>query len=235
VRRSICITFQGDRRYRDGRNIGKALFQIVILRLALRHADPPSVVVDRNGDVVGVVEGFSGSIEGGVIKVPVRRRELPDELRKVVCVLAVPGKTIFCGEVILVPPGEFCLWRQRHPVGRGTSDQIATHGNNRLATLRPKNLAKATRAATSPSRVSMARTSPSLSRRHRWIVAVDVPFVQIRSLVEGSTGLNHHLRPLGDAHLQAASTLWCTRPRCATIDRRGGPISRDVPWQHEYF
>jgi hypothetical protein len=37
--------------------------------------------MDRDVDVIRIVEGRGAAIEGGVIEVPFRRRELPDELR----------------------------------------------------------------------------------------------------------------------------------------------------------
>src|SRR5215212_7504330 len=44
----------------------------------------------------------------------------------------------FRGKVILVPPLELSLWRQRQLVGFTAADQITTHGDEGLAALRPE-------------------------------------------------------------------------------------------------
>ena len=59
---------------------GKPLFQFVIFRFALGEADPPAVIVNHDSDMIGIVEGHGASIERGIIKVPFRRSELPNEL-----------------------------------------------------------------------------------------------------------------------------------------------------------
>jgi len=50
----IRITFKGDRGYGNDRTRGKSLFQIVIFRLTFGDANPPAIVMDRDGDVVRV-------------------------------------------------------------------------------------------------------------------------------------------------------------------------------------
>ena len=117
---------------------GKPLLQIVILRLAFGQAEPPAVIVDHDADVIRVVEGRGAAIERGVIEVPLRRRDLPDELRKVVPVLVVAGAAAFGGEIVLIPPLELRLRRQRHLAGFLAADQVAAHGDQRLAALRPE-------------------------------------------------------------------------------------------------
>src|SRR3546814_14680865 len=44
----------------------------------------------------------------------------------------------FGGEIVLVPPFEFGLRRQRHPARLTAADQIATHGDKGCAAFRPK-------------------------------------------------------------------------------------------------
>ena len=101
---AIGITFKGDGGHGDDRTFGKPLFQIVIFRLAFSQAEPPAVIMDHDGDVIRVVEGRRAAIERGIVEVPLRRSELPDELRKVVPVFVVAGPAAFGGKIILVPP-----------------------------------------------------------------------------------------------------------------------------------
>ena len=78
---------------------GEPLFQIVIFRLAFGQAEPPAVIVDHDGDVIRVVEGRRAAIERGIVEVPLRRSELPDQLRKIVPVFVVAGPAAFGGEI----------------------------------------------------------------------------------------------------------------------------------------
>ena len=89
MRCTIGVAFHGDRGDGDDRNFGKPLFQIVIFRLAFGQAKPPAVVVDHDVDVVRVVERRCAAIEGGIIEVPLRRSQLPDELGEIVTVFGV--------------------------------------------------------------------------------------------------------------------------------------------------
>jgi hypothetical protein len=88
--------------------------------------------VDHDGDVIRIVEGRRAAIERGIIEVPLRRSDLPDELRKIVPVFVVAGPAAFGGEIILVPPLQLGLWRQRRLVGFLAADQITAHGDQAL-------------------------------------------------------------------------------------------------------
>src|SRR3546814_12745409 len=61
-----------------------------------------------------------------------------DKLRKLLPVPCVAGLAPFGGEIVLVPPFEFGLRRQRHPARLTAADQIATHGDKGCAAFRPK-------------------------------------------------------------------------------------------------
>jgi hypothetical protein len=50
------VTGDVDRGHRDDRRCGQSLLKCVILRLAVGQTQPPSVVVDHDGDVIGVGE-----------------------------------------------------------------------------------------------------------------------------------------------------------------------------------
>ena len=56
MRCPVRITFKGDRRYGNHRTFRKPLFQIVIFRFTLGDADPPAIIMDRDGNMVRVVE-----------------------------------------------------------------------------------------------------------------------------------------------------------------------------------
>src|SRR5258705_11036311 len=56
MRRAVGVAFHGDGRHGDDREFGKPLFQGVELRLAFRETKPPTVVVNRDGDMIGIVE-----------------------------------------------------------------------------------------------------------------------------------------------------------------------------------
>src|ERR1700732_1790698 len=70
--RAIGVTFKSDGGHRDGGTRGKALFQFVILRLALGQPESPAIIVDHDADVIWVVERCSGTIEGRIIEIPFR-------------------------------------------------------------------------------------------------------------------------------------------------------------------
>jgi hypothetical protein len=104
VRRAIGIAFKRDGRHSDDRGLGKPPFQLVISRLAPGEIEPPTVIMDDDRDMIGIVERRRAAIKGGIIKVPFRRRDLPDELGKFAPVFRVAGRAAFGGEIILVPP-----------------------------------------------------------------------------------------------------------------------------------
>src|SRR5262245_61322754 len=79
-------------------------FQIVVFPFALGEAEPPAVIVDRDRDMIGIVECFRAAIEGGVVKLPLRRRELPDQLREVVTVFVITFAAALGREIELIPP-----------------------------------------------------------------------------------------------------------------------------------
>src|SRR5271166_4805931 len=70
---TVGITLKGNGGGGDDRTFGNSLFQIVILRLAIGQTEPPTIVVDDDGDVIRVVESCSGAIEGRIIEIPFRR------------------------------------------------------------------------------------------------------------------------------------------------------------------
>ena len=80
VRRAIGIPLHRDGRHGDDWEFGKPLFQGVELRLPLRETQPPTVVVNRDGYMIGMVEGGHAAIERGIVELPLRRGGFPDQL-----------------------------------------------------------------------------------------------------------------------------------------------------------
>jgi hypothetical protein len=104
VWRAIGITFKSDGGHLDGWTLGKPLFYLGISRLAFSQAEPPAITMDHDADVIRVVEGRCTTIERGIIEIPLRRSELPNELRKIVPVFFIAGASAFGGKIILVRP-----------------------------------------------------------------------------------------------------------------------------------
>ena len=92
--------------------------------------------MDHDADMIRIVEGRGAALERGLVEVPLWRSELPDEPGKVVPVFLVAGPAAFGGKIILVPPLELSLWRQRHLAGLLAADQIPAHRDEGLAALR---------------------------------------------------------------------------------------------------
>ena len=88
--------------------------------------------------MIRVVEGRCAAIERAIIEVPLRRSDLPNEPGKIVPVFIVARPPAFRGKIILVPPFELSLWRQRHLVGLRAADQITTYGDHGPAALWPE-------------------------------------------------------------------------------------------------
>src|SRR4030095_93942 len=138
VGRTIGIAFESNRGNRDDREFGQSLVEGFVLRFAFGECKPPPVVVDHDADVIRIVEGRGTAIERGVVELPLRRPELPDELRKVVAVLVVDDAGALRGEIDLRPPLELRCRRQRHLAGFLAADQVSAHGYHGFATFRPK-------------------------------------------------------------------------------------------------
>ena len=68
---TIGITFKRNGRHRDDWACGKPLFHVVVFRLTFCEAESPAIIVDDDGDVVGIVKGRRAAIERGVIERPI--------------------------------------------------------------------------------------------------------------------------------------------------------------------
>ena len=125
VRRSIGVTFKSDRGHGDDRTLCKPFFQVLILGLAISKPLPPTIVVDHDFDMIRIIERRRTAIERGIIEVPFRRSELPNELRKIVAVFCISFLAALSRKVKLIPPLQLSSGRQRGPPRFGAADQIA--------------------------------------------------------------------------------------------------------------
>src|SRR5262249_10370867 len=116
MRRAIGITFKRNRRNSDHWTLRQTPFKVLVLCLTLSQAEAPPVMVNHDLRMIRVVKRRGAALERGLIEVPLRRGESPDELGKFAPVLLVASLTARGGEIKLVPPGEFGLWRQWHLV-----------------------------------------------------------------------------------------------------------------------
>jgi len=104
MRCAVGVAFKRNGGHGDARAFGKPFIQIVIFGIAFSQAEPPAIIMNYDGDMIGVVERRSRAIERGIIKLPLRRGELPNEFCEVMPVFVVAGAAAFGGEIELVPP-----------------------------------------------------------------------------------------------------------------------------------
>src|SRR5262245_10941315 len=81
MRGAVGVALQGDGRHRDLRSAGESGLHLVILGFAFGEAETPTVVVDHNCHMVGIVESGSTALERSVVERPFRGRSSPDQAR----------------------------------------------------------------------------------------------------------------------------------------------------------
>src|SRR3982074_2950132 len=113
MRRAICIALHRDRWHTYGRRRSDDLVEMRVPRFALSKGYPPTVVVNDDCDVIRILERPRGPIERLVVKFPLRRRGLPDQLREIVAISLVAFPASVRCKVELVPPLQLCGRRQR--------------------------------------------------------------------------------------------------------------------------
>ncbi len=117
---------------------GQAAFPDRHISLALSQAEPPAVIMDHDADMIRVVEGGCAPIERGIIEVPLRRSELPNELRKIAPVFVVAGPAAFRGKIKTGTTDGAQPLAAMAPCRIPGCDQITTRGDHGLAALRPE-------------------------------------------------------------------------------------------------
>src|SRR5262245_56172204 len=88
--------------------------------------------------MVRIVECRCAAIECRVVKIPLGRSDLPDQLRELTPILFVAGAAAIGGKVKLVPPFVLGLWRQRGLAGFLVADEIAAHRHHGPGALWPE-------------------------------------------------------------------------------------------------
>src|SRR4030088_2474181 len=104
MRRTIRIAFHRDRRHTYGRRRSDYRVELRVPRFALSNGYPPTVVVNDYRDVIRILERPRGAIERLVVKFPLRRRGLPDQLREIAAIILVAFPPSVRCKVELVPP-----------------------------------------------------------------------------------------------------------------------------------
>ena len=100
--------------------------------------EPPAVVIGHDADMIRVVEGSYVAVERGIIGVPLRRSDLPNQLREIVPVFVVDGPAALRGKIGLISPLDLSLRRQWHLAGFLAAGQITNHQDHGLAALRSR-------------------------------------------------------------------------------------------------
>ncbi len=56
MRGTIGITFKSNGGYSDYRGLRKLIFQIIIFCFTLCKTEPPAIIVDYDGDMIGIIK-----------------------------------------------------------------------------------------------------------------------------------------------------------------------------------
>jgi hypothetical protein len=59
--RAIGIAFKRNGRNRDDWTLGKLPFEVVVFRLTFCQLEAPAIIVDHDGDMIGVIKGGCGA------------------------------------------------------------------------------------------------------------------------------------------------------------------------------
>ena len=133
----VGVAFHGDGRHGYDGEPGEPLFEVIILPLTIRQAEPPAIIVHHDVNVVRVVEGSCCAVVRSIVEIPLRRRLVPDELIELVEVFRIAGLADFSGEIVLIPKCKCSLGWQGCLVASRAANQIAADGNDCLAAFRP--------------------------------------------------------------------------------------------------
>ena len=68
--------------------------------------------MDDDSDMIRIIERRGAPIEGGIVDVPFRRSDPPNELGKIAPVFVVAGPPALRGKIKLVPPLQLSAWWQ---------------------------------------------------------------------------------------------------------------------------
>src|SRR5512133_278461 len=136
--RTVGVALEGDRRHGDDRGFGEPILQLGVLGFAVGQPQTPPVVVDDDVEMIRVLKRRRAAIKGGIVKAPLRRSRTPNQPGKVTPVLVVTGPAAVGGEVVLIPPLELSVRRQRQLAGLLAANQVPAHRDEPLAALGPQ-------------------------------------------------------------------------------------------------
>src|ERR1700730_15725941 len=83
------VAFERDGGHGDDRPCGEPPFQLVVFWFAFCQSKAPTIVVDHDADVIGIVERGCTARECGVVEAPLRGSALPDEFRELTSIFLV--------------------------------------------------------------------------------------------------------------------------------------------------
>src|SRR5262245_1454909 len=72
VRGTVRVAFHRDGGNGDDRECGETLIKLDIFRLALGEGNSPAIIMDRNGDMIWVIECRCAAIKSGIVELPLR-------------------------------------------------------------------------------------------------------------------------------------------------------------------
>ena len=125
MRRFVGVAFQGARRHGDRRKGGALPLARVVARLAFGQPKPPAVIVNRDCDMIGIVERRRRAREGGIVERPAGGGRPPDQPREIAGVGGIAGAAALGGEIELIPPAALRLRGEGARVRGLAADQIA--------------------------------------------------------------------------------------------------------------
>src|SRR5262245_54868703 len=112
MRSSISVTLKRDCRQIDYWPFRQPSFKLVVYTFAFRKAEALTIVMNNDGNVIGIVESNRSPFEGRIIETPCGRSQPPNKLVEIAPVLFVTRTTTLGCKIELVPPREFGLGRQ---------------------------------------------------------------------------------------------------------------------------
>src|SRR5215475_13454152 len=104
MRSSISVALKRDCRQIDYWPFRQPSFKLVVFTFAFRKAEAPTIVMNNDGHVIGIVERNRSTFEGSIIETPFGRSQLPNKLVEIAPILLVACPTTLGGKIELVPP-----------------------------------------------------------------------------------------------------------------------------------
>ena len=143
---AVVGAVEGDRPDADRGLLGQAAFDLGVRRIARHQREPVPVRLDHDLDEVRIVESGGAALERGVVELPARRPQLPQQAGDAPAVPGQAGAAALAMEVVLVPEPQFVFGRLRLQRPGDVLDVVAVERKQPRATLRPQRRHDAGRA-----------------------------------------------------------------------------------------